>query len=104
MDKEKNIQNEIDQTMRSIEGIKRTGVNPYLFNKVIGRINMNEELSIVTTKGFKLAFAMITLFIVVNLVTIFVIQNDGTQNVYTREQMINNLTNEYFLKTPYYYY
>jgi hypothetical protein len=104
MDTEKKIQDEIDQTMQSIEGIKRAGVNPYVFNKVMSRLNEKEETSIFTFKGFKLAFAMVTLFIIVNLVTIFLIQKDSTQSVYTREQMIDNITYEYFLKTPYYNY
>ena len=104
MDTEKKIQDEIDQTMQSIEGIKRAGVNPYVFNKIMSRLNEKEEPSIFAFKGFKLAFAMVTLFIIVNLVTIFLIQKDSTQSVYTREQMIDNITYEYFLKTPYYNY
>ncbi|HEY5535746.1 MAG TPA: hypothetical protein VIL99_12545 [Ignavibacteria bacterium] len=104
MDTEKKIQDEIDQTIQSIEGIKRAGVNPYVFNKIMSRLNEKEEPSIFAFKGFKLAFAMVTLFIIVNLVTIFLIQKDSTQSVYTREQMIDNITYEYFLKTPYYNY
>ncbi|HEY5123269.1 MAG TPA: hypothetical protein VIK14_05985 [Ignavibacteria bacterium] len=104
MDTEKKIQDEIDQTMQSIEGFKRVGVNPYVFNKVMSRLNEKEEPSIFAFKGFKLAFALITLFIIVNLVVIFLIQKDSTQSVYTREQMIDNITYEYFLKTPYYSY
>jgi len=104
METEKKIQGEIDQIMQSIEGIKRAEMNPYVFNKVMSRLNEKEEPSIFASKGFKLAFAMVTLFVLVNLVTIFLIQKESTQITYTREQMIDNITYEYFLKTPYFNY
>ena len=100
METKNKIQEEINLTMQSIDGIKRADVNPYLFNKVMSRINENDETSVASNRGFRLAFVMLTLFIVVNIFTIFMIQKSSNQNTYTREQNINNITYEYFLTNP----
>lgn len=74
-----NIEEQINLTMQSIEGIQRANANPFLYEKVMMRVNTpeipSEEPGWNYNRGVKYALVML-LFIALNIATILQISRD----------------------------
>ena len=75
-EKNRNIENEINLTFESLNGIKPADANPYLFEKVMHKIQEHKNVNY----GTKLKYALIiTLLILINIVT-FVYFSGGSND------------------------
>lgn len=76
-----NIEAKINLTLESVQGMQRAKANPFLYEKVMNRINMQKTPSEVPGwsygKGIKYALIML-LFIALNIATILQISRDTT--------------------------
>jgi len=81
MNKAKNIEQEIELTLKSFEGAGRATANPYLYQKVTARLNEPEYVQYSQSNtpkqsdyslGLNMKYAFVILaFIILNIVTIF---------------------------------
>ena len=81
MNKER-INREVEQTIDLLGNIKRSEADPYLYNKVIGRIedSRSRDLRGQIPARTKLGYACITILIIINLITsayIYYIYNEA---------------------------
>ncbi len=83
--RKENIEEKVNLTLQSVEGMQRAKANPFLYEKVMNRlnsqINMQNTPSEVPgwsySKGIKYALVML-LFIALNIATILQISRDTT--------------------------
>lgn len=80
MDKE-NIQNEVEKTLQSIEGIKRAGANPFLFTRIKAKMQKDRgwENVISFISRPAVAFAALLIVMAVNGWTMFNPASDNTK-------------------------
>ena len=110
-EKHKNIQEEIDLTLQSLDGISKAEANPLLYEKIMNR--MNEKLKANLVIRYKYAFISLVVLII-NLFSILYfaysgdntsVTNSITTNITTtKEEIIKNLATEYSLTNNSYNY
>jgi len=102
MEKKDTIENEIERTLSSIDGIERTGVNPYLFNKIALRLEEKNETE--TRFNFKLALGVVIVCIIVNFAAFLFIPQYSDSANYVREYEIKSFASEYSSINNFYFY
>ena len=98
MKKPIDIENKINQTLNSLEGLGKAEVKPFFYSRLEAR--MQNELVRATTRfailgNMKLNVAVLSIFMVFNLVTFFSI-NETTEVSNDREGQIESLAQDYF--------
>lgn len=109
MDNE-NIQNEVERTLQSLDGIRRVEANPFLFTRIKARMQKRNGWETVTAFISKpvVAFATLIIVMVVNGWTLFnpAVENTNTQNEslatadFDEEYNLVSTTNYEYENTP----
>jgi hypothetical protein len=100
MKDKRHIQQEVDKTLDSFEGIQRASANPFLFTRI--RATLQKEEKNVWSQVFAfisrpaIAFAGIAIAIVINAVVFFESRSQPLQNTQDEEQVF---ASEYNLST-----
>jgi hypothetical protein len=106
MGKEDLIENEIEKTLNSIDGIGRAEANPYLYSKIMNR--MDEPGDAIKNFNFKLALTIVVICVLVNLGAFLVLpqytNTDTTVTGDSREYNIKTFTSEYYSINNIYFY
>jgi hypothetical protein len=93
MKNEKNIQENVERAMQSIEGMHRAEANAFLYTRVMQAIENKKAKSAFEKNRFaRLAFALL-IFMSVNIYTFIHFQKAETQS--TTKQGIEAFANEY---------
>lgn len=66
---EEEINREVEKTIDLLGNIKRAEADPYLYNKVIGRIEESRSRNRYVSVLAKFGYACITILIIINLIT-----------------------------------
>lgn len=93
---------EADKTLQILDGISRAEANPFLFSKIIKR--MEEAETVGKRFNFKLAIAVVVICILTNLASYFYISGNNYSADYEREFKLKTLATEYSLTNNYYFY
>jgi hypothetical protein len=106
MKKPIDIENKINQTLNSLAGLGKAEVKPFFYSRLEAR--MQNELVGSTTRfaifgNMKLNVAVLSIFMVFNLVTFFSI-NETTEVPNDREGQIESLAQDYFSESDEYEY
>jgi hypothetical protein len=100
-EKQRNIENEIDLTLESFNDIKPAEVNPYLFEKVMNRIQNRKQVNFFP----KLRYALIiSLLILVNILTFIYFSGSIDETIADNDDIKNTFKNEYSLTVNSYNY
>lgn len=97
---DKNLQDEINKTMKSIEGLERLKANPYTFQRVHARIEeeANERLPILKV-NYVVALLIIVLLNVLTLAYFYKDASSVKDNV--KSESIELISKEYNINTVY---
>ncbi|MBS1494316.1 MAG: hypothetical protein JST55_12435 [Bacteroidetes bacterium] len=91
--KDGKIEEQINLTMQSIEGMQRAKANPFLYEKVMSRLNQQPVQTNIPgwnyNTGIKYALVML-LFIVLNIATILQITNETNLVKVTQDTSVEN--------------
>ena len=100
MEKHNKIEEEIEKTMQSIEGLERAKANPYMFQKVHARIEeeSNERLPILRV-NYVVALLIIVLLNVLTLAYFYKDTSSAKNNV--KSESIQSISKEYNINTVY---
>ncbi len=98
MKKPLDIENKINQTLNSLEGLGKAEVNPFFYNRLEARmqnelLGSNNQFSFLA--NMKLNVAVLSVFMIFNLVTFFSI-NKSTEVSNDREIQIESFAQDYF--------
>ena len=97
MTSKEQIQQEIDQTLQSIDGAKRAEANPFLFTRIQARMNKKtspwEERTFSFISRPAIAFAIVVLVMAVNGWALFGSGSNETSGTDTAN--VSELANEY---------
>lgn len=98
------IENEVDKTLQSLEGIKRAQPNPYLFTRIMARMHKHNGWEKVTYFIARpvIAFAVLLFVIVINALVVF--QFNRTSSNETEGIVINDIADEYNMVASTNYY
>jgi hypothetical protein len=91
----KSIEQLVDETMESLEGVQRTPANPFLYTRIEQRIKNRRGFSNQTKLMPVLAIALV-LFISLNVLSYLKV-NTGPASAKTSGSGIENFANEYNL-------
>ena len=96
MDHNNNIQKLVNETLESLDGIQRAEPMPFLFTRVIARMNRNrnrdsgwEKLASLISKP-AIAFASMLLFIAINAIVLFRVSENTTSTPQESALMAGN--------------
>jgi len=94
MDKEIKLEEEVNLTLNSLDGIQQAEANPYLSQKISARLN--ENVIGVTIVKHKLIYTfMILLIIIMNIVTLVAINGGNKALTNSREEMLKTVATDY---------
>jgi hypothetical protein len=89
------IEEEVEKTLGSIDGIKRAEVNPYLYSRISSRMQISA-----VPKKHVLGFVIVAILILlINFVTL--ISYNNSKPVITREQKMKAFIYDYHLESEY---
>lgn len=99
--RKENIEEKINLTLESVKGMQRAKANPFLYEKVMNRINSQIDMQKTpsevpgwnSSKGIKYALIML-LFIALNIATILQISRDTTTVKVNRQTSTETKTQE----------
>jgi hypothetical protein len=77
----------INEVMNSLDGVKPAGANPFLYDRILGRIR-NAEAAYASPKLVWLAAASLALLIALN---VFIIQRSGNSKTSDVEQLATSM-------------
>jgi hypothetical protein len=101
MEKDKSIE-EAEKTLQILNGISRAEANPFLYSKIVNRIN---DAGIVEKRfNFKLALGIVISCVLINLAAYFYIPQYTGSEYYTREYQIKSFASEYSSINNFYFY
>jgi len=98
MDKKKHIEQQVDETLSSLDSIKKAKANPFLFTRVMASLRQEEEtgwgrVGHLLTRP---AFAIAVLFLVILMNSIVFIQQPESSSITDEDQVFateyNSLT------------
>jgi hypothetical protein len=100
MEKHNKIEEEIQKTMRSIEGLERVKANPYMFQRVQARIeeDANERMPILKV-NYVVALLIIVLLNVLTLAYFYKDASNAKNSV--KSESIQSISKEYNINTVY---
>lgn len=106
-DKNEQIEKRINDTINSIEGLGKARVNPFFYTRLEAR--MQEELlpangPFAFLSNLKLSVAVLTLFMVLNVVSIFLISGNNSDTTEQEEATLETFSEEYFSGADQYEY
>lgn len=98
MKKPIDIEHKINQTLKSLEGLSKAEAKPFFYRRLEAR--MQNELAVPTSSfailgNMKLNVAVLSIFMMINLATIFSI-NETTEVSNGREGQIESFAQDYF--------
>lgn len=98
-DKNKAIEKRINDTINSLEGLGKARAHPFFYTHLQARLQ--EELlpangPLAFLSNLRLSVAVLTLFMVLNVVSIFLISGNGSSTSTEEEATIETLSQEYF--------
>ncbi len=102
--------NKIEETIQSIEGLKRADANPFLYAKIMQRLKEQTTVKKVhsPSKVFILRFALILIFAILVNVYTFISYSDNNfvsdKSVQTTNQNLQSFTKEYSITGSTYNY
>jgi hypothetical protein len=100
--KKEDIQHKVEEVMQSLDGAQRAEASPYLYSKVMNRLqNKTASSRKFLRLSWELAFAMI-LFTGLNIAAFFYFKQDDSQN--DDNGSITSLANEYTINSNNYNY
>ena len=90
----KHLENKIDKTLQSIDGIERATGNPFLYGKIMNKMNADRKAIVYTGKVvFRYAFLVLVLA-GINFFTLYKKEKN------TKEKMISEaFASEYFINS-----
>lgn len=91
----KNVEQLVNETMKSLDGVQRAASNPFLYTRIERRLKNGHELSYQRKLMPVLAVAL-TLFISINVLSYFKV-NDETSSANSNTSGIESFANEYNL-------
>ncbi len=96
---EKTIEKRVEETLNSLEGLGKAEASPFFYRKLEAR--MQNELDSAPSRfalvgNLRLSMAVLTVFMVVNLITLFSIGNGSEVETSEREDQIASFAQEYF--------
>lgn len=98
----KNIDQEVQKTLKSLDGFEDIQADPYFQTRLIAQINDQEKaaeywLAKLFLKG-RLATSLLTAVIVLNVATVAVVLGDGSDTSSTdRQEYVETVADEYLL-------
>jgi len=101
------IEKRINDTINSLEGLGKAKVNPFFFTRLEAR--MQQELlpasgPLAFLSNLKLSVAVLSLFMVVNVVSIFLISSNSNDTAVEQEATLETFSEEYFSGASQYNY
>jgi len=89
------IEEEVERTLNSLEGISRAKANPYLYGRISSQLQISEK-----SKKHILGFVLVAIIILlINFITL-ISYNKGTHEI-TKEQKVKAFIYDYKLETDY---
>ena len=93
------IEEKINQTLNCLEGLGKAEVNPFFYRKLEARM-LNEQTPTVERFAFvgnlKLNMAVLLVFMILNLITFFSLNETYEVQTSDRESQIESFTEDYF--------
>jgi hypothetical protein len=102
MEKRDLIESEVKKTLNSLDGISRAEVNPFLYTKIINK--MEEADTVERRFNFKIALGVVIVCIIINLAAYLYIPQYTDSVYYTREYQIKSFASEYSSINNFYFY
>jgi hypothetical protein len=94
----KNIENMIEDTLNSLDGVQRAAANPYLYTRIEQRLKNRYEPASYQRKLMPVLAVALVLFIGLNAVSYFKMNNsNSTSGSNNSGRGIENFANEYNL-------
>lgn len=98
-DKNEEIEKRINDTINSLEGLGKAKANPFFYTRLEAR--MQEELLPANSPfaflgNLKLSVAVLTLFMVLNVVSIFLISGSSNDTTMQEEATLETFSEEFF--------
>lgn len=98
MTSKEKIQQEIEQTLQCLDGVKRAEANPFLFTRIKARMNRRvngwERIFSFISKP-AIAVAIVVLVMAVNGWALWNNSGSGTNEIITADTNVSELANEY---------
>jgi hypothetical protein len=109
MEKKDLIEKEVGKTLKVIDRIERVDVNPFLFGKIIQRL---DEVNPIEKKlNFKFALTVVVMCLIINFAAIFFVSDNNNSTNYTnvntdsaRVVQIESFASEYSSTGNFYFY
>jgi len=99
MTSKEKIQQEIEQTLQSLDGLKRAEANPFLFTRIQARMNKKssrwEERAFSFLSRPAIAVAIVVVVMVVNGWALWGNSASGSNETVTADTNVSELANEY---------
>jgi hypothetical protein len=100
MKDKRHIQEQVDKTLDSLDGIKRASTDPFLFTRIQARLQKEETNFWGQAFAFMnepmVAFAGVAIAIIINAVVLFESRSESVKNIQDEEQVF---ASEYNLST-----
>ncbi len=97
MNRDKNIQEEIEKTLTSLDGISARKVKPYFYTRLQSKLDatiQKESFSLFFDTPF-LKPILATLFVAINIITVWQIYSNENSLLTERQEIISSFTEEY---------
>jgi hypothetical protein len=94
MNNKERIQQEVDKTLNSVEGIQKASANPYLFTRIRARLERHEKsfwsraITFISRPAIAVATVVVAIFI--NTAVFFESKSESTQSTTEGEQLFAN--------------
>lgn len=98
MDKIDIIQQEVEKTLQSLDGLQRAEANPFLFTRIKARMQKNSPWERITSFVSRPAIALAGLFLIM-LINAFVVFSSGDKENGSTEIAATDIADEYNLAT-----
>jgi len=100
MKDKRHIQEQVDKTLESLDGIQRASANPFLFTRIQARLQKEEtnfwSQAFALMSRPKVAFAGVAIAIMINAIVLFESRSESVKNTQDDEQVF---ASEYNLST-----
>ena len=106
-EKNEEIEKRINDTINSIEGLGKARANPFFFTRLEARMEKAQEPAsgpFTIFGNLKLSVAVLTLFMVLNVVSVFLISGDDNSTTDTEAATLETFSEEYYSGASQYNY
>jgi len=91
------IGTEVEKTLETARRIERVEADPYLYQRIVGRLNEHEQSpeEVISGRGLKIACTMIALLITFNIYVLFTGQDQKTDDMYYTHNVFEEISKDF---------